>query len=549
MTRAAPPLRPCYARELGRHRSGRLVYTPRTLELPVKKAEDTIRRRLLLRALDRVERVGNALPHPATLFAMLAVAVVLLSWVCARLGVQATHPGTGELIVVRNLLSGEGVRWLFESVEKNFVRFPPLGLVLTAMVGIGVAEGSGLLTALIRFLVLRAPRRLITMAVIFAGVFSHVASEAGYVVLIPLAAAMFLALGRHPMAGLAAAFSGVSGGFGANFVITSVDPVLAGMSESAAQILDPAVTVSPAANLYFMGASALLITGAGTWVTERIVEPRLGAYAGSLAPEPLEELGPRERRGLLWAALGVLSLAALLAVLTLPADGLLRHPGQGLLKSAFFGGLITAILLVFLVPGLLYGVTVGTFRSDKDVVKQMVSSMSHMGTYIVLVFFAAQFVYAFGHSNLGLILAVDGAELLRGIGLTGIPLMVAFVLLSGFINLFMGSASAKWAIMAPVFVPMFMLLGYHPALTQAVFRIGDSITNVVTPMMSYFALIVTFAARYDEKYGIGTIISTMLPYSVVFGVLWTLLMVGWMLLGLPVGPDGPLHYGAAAAGR
>ena len=515
----------------------------------MKKAEDTSRRRLLLRALDRVERVGNALPHPATLFAILAVSVVLLSWVCARLGVQATHPGTGELIVVRNLLSSEGVRWLFESVEKNFVRFPPLGLVLTAMVGIGVAEGSGLLTALIRFLVLRAPRRLITMAVIFAGVFSHVASEAGYVVLVPLAAAMFLALGRHPMAGLAAAFSGVSGGFGANFVITSVDPVLAGMSESAAQILDPAVTVSPAANLYFMGASALLITAAGTWVTERIVEPRLGAYTGPLAPEPLEELGPRERRGLLWATLGVVSLVVLLAVLTLPADGLLRHPGQGLLKSAFFGGLITAILLVFLVPGLLYGFTVGTFRSDKDVVKQMVSSMSHMGTYIVLVFFAAQFVYAFGHSNLGLILAVDGAELLRGIGFTGIPLMVAFVLLSAFINLFMGSASAKWAIMAPVFVPMFMLLGYHPALTQAVFRIGDSITNVVTPMMSYFALIVTFAARYDEKYGIGTIISTMLPYSVVFGVLWTLLMVGWMLLGLPVGPDGPLHYGAAAAGR
>jgi aminobenzoyl-glutamate transport protein len=515
----------------------------------VKKTTDPSRRRLLMRTLDRVERIGNALPHPATLFAMLALAVILLSGVCTRLGVQATHPGTGELIVARNLVSGEGVRWLFESVEKNFVRFPPLGLVLVAMVGIGVAEGSGLLTALIRFLVLRAPRRLITVAVVFAGVFSHVASEAGYVVLIPLAAAMFLALGRHPMAGLAAAFSGVSGGFGANFVITAVDPVLAGLSESAAQILDPAVTVSPAANLYFMGASALLIVAAGTWVTERVVEPRLGPYTGALAPEPLEELGPRERRGLLWAALGLIGLLALLAVLTFPADGLLRHPGEDLLRSAFFGGLITAILLAFLVPGLVYGVVVGTIRSDKDVVRQMVSSMSHMGTYIVLVFFAAQFVYSFAYSNLGLILAIDGAEFLRGIGLTGVPLMVGFVVLSGFINMFMGSASAKWAIMAPVFVPMFMLLGYHPALTQAVFRIGDSITNVITPMMSYFALIVTFAAKYDDRYGIGTIISTMLPYSVVFGVLWTLLMIGWMLLGLPVGPDGPLHYGAGIAGR
>lgn len=509
-------------------------------------AVETSRRGWLLAALDRVERVGNALPHPATIFALLALAVVLLSWVCAQLGVEARHPGTGEPIVARNLVSGEGLRWLFESVEKNFVRFPPLGLVLASMIGIGVAEGSGLLTALIRFLVLRAPRRLVTVAVVSAGVFSHVASEAGYVVLIPLAAAMFLALGRHPMAGLAAAFSGVSGGFGANFVITSVDPVLSGLSESAAQMIDPALTVSPAANLYFMGASALLVAAAGTWVTERIVEPRLGPYTGPLAPEPLTALMPQERRGLLWALLGLLGLLALLAALALPADGLLRTPGAGLLRSAFFGGLITAILLAFLVPGLLYGAAVGSIRNDKDVVRHMVSSMSHMATYIVIVFFAAQFVYAFGHSNLGLILAVDGAELLRGIGLTGIPLIVAFVLLSAFINLFMGSASAKWAIMAPVFVPMFMLLGYHPALTQAVFRIGDSITNVITPMMSYFALIVTFAARYDERYGIGTIISTMLPYSVVFGTLWTLLLIGWYLLGLPVGPDGPLHYGGLA---
>jgi aminobenzoyl-glutamate transport protein len=320
--------------------------------------------------------------------------------------------------------------------------------------------------------VLRAPRRLITFAVVGAGVFSHVASEAGYVVLIPLAAAMFLALGRHPMAGLAAAFSGVSGGFGANFVITAVDPVLAGLSQSAAQLLDASVRISPAANLYFMGASAVLVTLGGTWVTERIVEPRLGPYSGPLVAEPLEALGPKEWRGLLWAGLSLAVLFAALAATTLPADGLLRHPGEGVLRSAFFNGLITAILLAFLVPGLAYGIAVGTIRSDKDVVKQMVSAMSHMASYIVLVFFAAQFVYSFGHSNLGLVLAIDGAELLRSIGLTGVPLMVAFVLLSATINMFMG--------------------------------------------------------------------------SVVFGVTWTLLMVVWMLLGLPVGPDGPLHYAPAA---
>lgn len=507
-----------------------------------KKSAAPKKRSLFLRILDRVEVIGNALPHPATIFALLATLVVFISWLASTLGVQAIHPGTGEAISARNLLSGEGVRWMFESLEKNFVRFPPLGLVLVVMIGIGVAEGSGLLSAMIRYLVLRAPKRLITGALVLAGVISHIASEAGYVILIPLGAAIFLALGRHPMAGLAAAFSGVSGGFGANFMITAIDPVLAGLSESAAQILDPAIRISPAANLYFMFASAILIVIAGTWVTERIVEPRLGAYKGSQIAEKLEELKSEEKRGLLFAVIAVIILIGLLFLATAPQAGVLRHPGEGVLRSAFFNGLITAIMLFFLVPGLAYGITVGTIRNDKHVIKQMVGSMSHMATYIVLVFFAAQFVYFFSHSNLGLILAINGAEFLRSVGLTGVLLMVGFVVFSAFINMFMGSASAKWAIMAPVFVPMFMLLGYHPALTQAVFRIGDSITNVVTPMMSYFALIVTFAEKYDEKYGIGTIISTMLPYTLVFGVLWTIMLVTWILLGIPVGPDGPLHY-------
>jgi len=507
-----------------------------------KKPDTPKKRSLFLRTLDRVEVIGNALPHPATIFAMLAALVVLISWLTSTLGVSAIHPGTGEAISVRNLLSGEGVRWMFESLEKNFVRFPPLGLVLVLMIGIGVAEGSGLLSALIRFLVLRSPKRLITGALVLAGVISHIASEAGYVILIPLGAAIFHALGRHPMAGLAAAFAGVSGGFGANFMITAIDPVLAGLSESAAQILDETVRISPAANLYFMFASAIMIVIAGTWVTERFVEPRLGVYTGNKEAEKLEELKGEERRGLLFAALSVLVILVLFFLATAPEGGLLRHPGEGILRSAFFNGLITAITLFFLVPGLAYGITVGTIRNDKHVIKQMVSSMSHMATYIVLVFFAAQFVYFFSHSNLGLIVAINGAEFLRTIGLTGVLLMVGFVIFSSFVNMFMGSASAKWAILAPVFVPMFMLLGYHPALTQAVFRIGDSITNVVTPMMSYFALIVTFAEKYDEKYGIGTIISTMLPYTLIFGLMWTIMLVTWILLGIPVGPDGPLHY-------
>ena len=492
--------------------------------------------------LDRIEIVGNALPHPATIFAILAFIVVIASWISAQFGAVAIHPGTGETIAVRSLLTGEGLRWMFENIELNFVRFPPLGLVLVAMIGIGVAEGSGLVTVLIRALVLKAPRRMVTAALVAAGVLSHLASEAGYVVLIPLGAVIFHALGRHPMAGLAAAFAGVSGGFGANFLIGSVDPVLAGLTQSAAQIIDPAMLISPAANVYFMFVSAFMIVLVGTFVTERIVEPRLGSYKGSEEPVQLEPLTVTERRGIAWAGASVLLVIVVFAITVVPENGLLRTPGENVLHSAFFGGMITAIMVFFLVPGLAYGIATGTIRSDKDVVRQMISSMSHLATYIVLVFFAAQFVYYFGFSNLGLIVAIEGAEGLKDIGLTGIPLMLLFILVAAFINMFMGSASAKWAIMAPVFVPMFMLLGYHPSLTQMVFRIGDSLTNVITPMMSYFALIVAYAEKYDDDYGIGTIISTMLPYSMVFGAIWALLLIGWMLLGLPVGPDGPLHY-------
>jgi aminobenzoyl-glutamate transport protein len=512
-------------------------------------AEKKAKRKLFTRMLDRVEYIGNALPHPATLFGILALVVVIASGITAALGVSAVHPGTGEAIGVKNLLSGEGVRWMFENVDKNFVLFPPLGLVLVAMVGIGVAEGSGLLTVLIRALVLKAPPKLITAALVLAGVLSHLASEAGYVVLIPLGALLFLALGRHPMAGLAAAFCGVSGGFGANFMIGSVDPILAGISQEAANFIDPSLTISPAANFYFMFASATMIVLVGTWITNSIVEPRLGKYTGSQKAIDLEQLTASEKKGLRWAGISVLVTIAIFLVTIVPENGILRTPGENVLHSAFFGGMIVAIAIIFLIPGLFYGIATGVTKSDKDVVKQMIGSMKTMATYIILVFFAAQFVYYFKYSNLGVIIAINGADFLNNIGLSGIWLMILFIIVSAFINMFMGSASAKWAIMAPVFVPMFMLMGYHPALTQMVFRIGDSLTNVITPMMSYFALIVAFAEKYDEKYGIGTIISTMLPYSIIFGIVWTLLLVLWMWLGLDIGPDGPLYYDPSMIGK
>ncbi|MCP4679717.1 MAG: AbgT family transporter [Deltaproteobacteria bacterium] len=497
---------------------------------------------IFARSLDRIEIIGNALPHPATIFAILAALIVVASAVAKAFDVVAVHPGTGETIAVRSLLTGEGIRWMFENVAHNFVTFPPLGLVLVAMIGIGVAEGSGLLTVLIRALVLKAPKRLITAALIAAGVISHLASEAGYVVLIPLGGVIFLALKRHPMAGIAAAFAGVSGGFGANFLIGSVDPVLAGLTQSAAQIIDPQILISPATNVYFMFVSAFMVVIVGTFVTEKIVEPRLGEYHGDETTIEIDQLTAREKKGLRWAGISLLCLLGLFVAGVVPEDGILRHPGKDVLHSAFFHGMITAIMLFFLIPGMVYGWINGTIRSDKAGIKEMINSMSHLATYIVLVFFAAQFVYYFKYSNLGLIIAIEGAEFLSNVGLGGIPIMLLFILVSATINMFMGSASAKWAIMAPVFVPMFMLLGYHPSLTQMVYRIGDSLTNIITPMMSYFALIVAFAGKYDDKYGMGTIISTMLPFSIVFGIVWSLLLIAWMLLGLPVGPDGPLHF-------
>lgn len=492
--------------------------------------------------LDSIERVGNRLPHPATLFFLMAVLVAIISAIGAALELTAVHPATGECIQARSLLSAEGFRWIYTSVEHNYVSFPPLVTVLIIMIGLGVCEGAGLFTVLVKQLVLGAPKRLVTYAVIVAGIFSHLASEVGYVILIPLGAMIFHALGRHPMAGFAAAFCGVSAGFGSNFLIGVVDPILAGLSTSAAQIIDPDMYINPLVNYFFMVVSALMVTFVGAWVTEKIVEPRLGKYTGNTEALTVEGITPIEKKGLRFAGYATLIYIVLMAMTIMPEDGLLRNPETGeILRSPFFSGIVVALMLLFFVPGLVYGIVVGTVKSDKDVLKHMAESMKGMASYIILVFFAAQFIYWFNYSNLGLILAINGAEFLKSVGFTGIPLIICFILLSAFLNLFMGSASAKWAILAPVFIPMFMLLDFHPGLTQASFRIGDSVTNVITPMMSYFALIVTYAQRYDEKYGVGTIISLMIPYTLIFLLVWLVIITLWVWSGFPLGFDGPLY--------
>ncbi len=496
------------------------------------------------RFLGYIEKAGNALPHPATIFALFALSVIFFSALADWLDWQAIHPATKEIIEPVNLLSREGLHMILRDMVKNFVGFAPLGIVLVAMLGIGIAESSGLIGAVIRLLVISAPSHLLTAILVFSGVMSNIGSDVGYVLLIPLAGVIFIAVGRHPIAGMAAAFAGVSGGFSANLLLGTVDPLLAGLSEEAAHIVDAAYTVNPTANYYFMVVSTFLITFGGTWVTEKIVEPRLGKYKdeNGTGSETIDKLSPQEKKGLWYSLIIALVLLIVILIGIVPANGILRSFDGGILTSPLIKGIVALLFLTAGLTGLAYGVGSGKFKNDGDVVKGMGAAMQSMGLYMVLVFFAAQFVAYFKWSNLGQIIAIEGANMLSASGLGTIPLMIMFILLAAMINMLMGSASAKWALIAPIFVPMFMFLGYSPELTQVGYRIGDSVTNVISPMMSFFALIIAFMQKYETKAGIGTVIATMLPYSIVFFILWTILIIVWILLGLPLGPGAELYY-------
>lgn len=504
------------------------------------------------RFLDSVEWLGNLLPHPVTLFAVLALLMILLSGVFGAMGVSVPDPRPsaveGATIEAVSLMNGDGLRRILENLVPNFVNFAPLGVVLVAMLGVGIAEKSGLLSAVVRGIVLKAPRHVVTVAIVFAGVISNTAGEMGYVVLIPLSGAVFLALGRHPLAGMAAAFAGVSGGYSANLLIGTIDPLLAGITQEAARLIDPDYEVYATANWYFMAASTFVVTIVGALVTTYIVEPKLGAYDDSQADpsvldsRTMESISPLEHKALLQAGLAALGVFALMALLALPEGAPLRDPVSGN-SGPFFRSIVAFILVFFLVTGVAYGRVTGSMRRDRDVIDAMASAISTLGLYIVLVFFAAQFVAFFAWSNLGIITAVTGSDFLIDAQLTGPIVFVFFVAMCAIVNLMLGSASAQWAVTAPVFVPMLMLIGYSPELIQAAYRIGDSVTNIITPMMSYFGLILAWAARYNRQIGIGTLIAIMLPYTIFFFIFWVTLFYVWVFaLGLPVGPGTGTFY-------
>jgi aminobenzoyl-glutamate transport protein len=500
------------------------------------------RDKILNRFIGIIEKGGNALPHPAVLFAIFAIITLVISAIGYALGWHGVNPADGTTINVVNLVSTEGLHRIILEMVDNYTGFAPLGIVMVAMLGIGIAESSGLIKAAINALLLRAPRRSVTFMIVFTGIMSNIASDLGYLLIIPLAGVIFHTLGRHPIAGMAAAFAGVSGGFSANLIIGTIDPLLAGLSTEAARIIDPEYYVMPTANYYFMAASTFMIAFAGTWVTNVWVEPRLGKYKGDEPAEPILPLQPSEKKGLKRVLLVLALWIIIIAAGLIPDHGFLRGEDNSVLHSPLLKGFIGFLFLMAGSCGLVYGYAAGTFKKHGDVISGMNTSFKGLVSFLVLVFFASQFVAWFKWSNLGLILAIKGAEVLNAMNLDLIPLVILFIIFSGFINLFMGSASAKWAIMGPVFIPMFMLLGYSPELSQAVFRIGDSVTNVISPMMSFFALIIVYFEKYDKKSGIGTLIGTMLPYSVVFFIAWTLLMIVWIVFKLPLGPEAGLFF-------
>ena len=490
--------------------------------------------------LGTVERVGNKLPDPAVLFIALLFIVWALSWMLSYVTFDVIDPRSGEALVIQNLLTGRSFTEFLSVMVTNFSHFHPVGVVLVAMLGIGVAEHTGFINAAIRSLLNVTPAKLLTPMVILVGIVSHAAVDAGYVLVIPLGGVIFYAAGRHPLAGIAAAFAGVSGGFSANFVPSSLDPLLQGLTQAGAHILDPSVVVNPLNNYFFTTASSVIIIGLGWYITDKIVEPRISKTEIDGDAEDLPEmhdLAASERKGLRWSLIAMVVGIALLIATAIPEGSAWRAADGDLTASTapMMRSIVSLIFLLFLVPGLVFGIVSGSMKSSKDMIEGMTHSMHSMAYYLVIMFFIAQFVYAFGQSNLGVLLALKGAEFLKALNAGASITIVGIVILTAFVNIFVGSASGKWGLLAPIFVPMLMSLGISPDLTQAAYRVGDSSTNIITPLMPYFPLVVVYCQRYVKGTGIGTLTAMMLPYSMWFIGVWTVFLLIYYAIGFPLG--------------
>lgn len=499
------------------------------------------------RFLNTIETVGNKLPDPAVLFLVSLVVVWLLSWLLAPVAFTEIDPRSGEAIGINNLLTGTALANFLSNMVTTFTSFAPLGVVLVAMLGVGVAEHSGYINSGLKLLLTVTPRSMLTPMVIFVGILSHSAVDAGYVLVIPLGGIIFYAAGRHPLAGIAAAFAGVSGGFSANPFPSALDPLLQGFTQPAAQIIDPSVQVNPLCNWYFTAASSLLIVALGWFLTDKVIEPRLKKSpvdADAEAPPEMDSISAKEKKSFLVATGAAFAGLLLLVLVLIPETSPLRGPNGELssFSAPIMRSIVPLIFLLFWVPGMVYGYMSGNFTNSKDMIDTMTKAMEGMAYYIVMAFFCALFIDAFGRSNIGALLALKGAAILKALALPGQVTIIGIIFLTAFVNLFVGSASAKWALIAPIFVPMLMQVGISAELTQAAYRVGDSSSNIITPLMPYFPLVVVYCQRYVKKTGIGTLTSMMLPYSITFITIWTVFLVLYWLLGLPLGLQAGYTY-------
>lgn len=502
-----------------------------------------------MRALDKVERVGNKLPDPAIIFAFCLFVVWILSAILSQFVFETIDPRSGEAVVVNNLLTGESLADFLSRMVKIFTGFAPLGVVLVAMLGVGVAEHSGFISAGLKRMLDSTPRTLLTPMVVLVAIVSHTATDAGYVLVIPLAGVIFYAMGRHPLAGIAAAFAGVSGGFCANFIPSAIDPLLQSFTQSAAQLIDPDIQVNPLNNWFFNSASTLLVVSIGWYLTDKIIEPRLKNVEVDGDPNEIprfDELNPKQSRALKFASLTMLGGIIALVAILMPSDSPMRDPNGALTSFAapIMQSIVPLIFLLFLLPGVVYGFMSGTFKNSKDMIDTMTKAMQGMSYYIVMAFFCALFIDAFGKSNLGALLAIEGAEVLKTLQLPSMVTIVGIIFLTAFVNLFVGSSSAKWALLGPIFVPMLMQLNISPDLTQAAYRLGDSSSNIITPLMPYFPLVVVYCQRYVKSTGIGTLLSLMLPYSICILLAWTAFLLIYWGLGIPLGIQSSYVYPA-----
>lgn len=492
--------------------------------------------------LGAVERVGNKLPHPFLLFVVLSFVVIAVSYFTQ--GIQVTVPGEKSTVVKGvNLLSGAALVSAFTDMVKNFINFPPLAVVLVTMIGVGVADESGLFKAALKRAAHGVPPVLITAMIVFVGINASIAGDAGAIITPVLGAVMFSAAGRNPMAGVVAGYASVNAGVSACLLVGSLDVLLAGITEKAAAIFPSAASqpTHPLINWYFLATAVFILTPVGTWITEKLIIPRCQSRTGDVdLTEEAESatLTYQEKQGLKHAGIAAVMFVAAVCLLTVPRSGLLRDPNTRAIlpTSPFMSSLVPLLFLFFLTLGLAYGYGSGSIRSSHDIARFMSKGVAGLSGFVVVSFFAAQFIALFQKSNMATILAVKGTEFLKSIHLTGLLLVLVFIAICCFINIFMVSSSAKWIILAPVFVPMFAMLGISPAGTLAAYRIGDSVSNIISPVSPYLPFLLTMLRRYDKESGIGTAISFMLPYSIGFAIAWTIFLVIWTVLGLPLGP-------------